>query len=84
MKNYFKLLMGLVSGFALILLNSNIVLGTLINVLSGFNPTTSNSILVNLITWTSRGFMLLSFAGIIIVIIYIILIFKKLILTKDI
>lgn len=84
MKNYFKLLLGLVIGFTLILLNSNTVLETLINVLSGFNPTTSNSIFVNLITWISRGFSLLSFAGIITVIVCIILIIKKLIFTKEI
>ena len=83
MKDYIKLLMGLVSGFALILLNTNMVSGAIGNISTFFDPTKTNTIFFNLGSWMSRICVILSFIGIWIVIIYAILILKKVIFTKD-
>lgn len=83
MKDYFRLLMGLVSGLALIMLNTDMVLGAISKVSTFFDPTNLDTIFFKLGIWLTRGCIILSFMGIWIVIIFAILILKKVILKRD-
>lgn len=79
MKEYEKLIMGLISGFSLMLLNNEIVLGSINIVLRGFDISNINTF-TNFSTSTlSRIVIMLSFIGIFITIISSMLILKKVI-----
>lgn len=83
MRDYIKLLMGLVSGFALILLNNNLVSGSINSVTMFFDPTKTGTIFFKVGQWISRACTILSFIGVFIVIIFAILILKKVILDPE-
>lgn len=78
MRDLFKLIMGLISGFALLFLNSEIVHDTIGKVTTMFNPEKVSVLDIFL----SRLCTILSFIGIFIIIIYIVIIFKKILFDK--
>lgn len=83
MKEYVKLIMGLISGFSLMLLNNDIVLGTINIVLRGFDVN-NLSTFTNFLTFIfSTIIITLSFIGIFITIISSILILKKVIQNRN-
>ncbi len=79
MQKYSDLIMGLICGIILTLLNNDIVHGSLGSIFTIFNPTNLSSISMFLISWSSRLIIILSFIGIFITIIYLILILIKVI-----
>lgn len=83
MKEYVKLIMGLISGFSLMLLNNDIVFGTINIVLRGFNVNNINTFTNILTSIFSIIVIILSFIGIFITIISSILILKKVIRNRD-
>lgn len=82
MKEYTKLLVGLITGLALIVLNSDASLGAISTISTLFDPTKINTIFFIIGTWLSRICVILSFVGVCIVIVFSFLIMKKLITTK--
>ena len=61
MENNIRLLMGLVSGFALIMLNNDVVQETINLVSILFDPTKTDTIWFSIGTWLSRACVFLSF-----------------------
>ncbi|WP_300383551.1 hypothetical protein [Clostridium sp.] len=84
MREYLRLLMGLVSGFALIMLNNDMVLGAIGSVTRFFDPTKIDTIFFKIGVWISRGCIILSFVGVFIVIIFAVLILKRVIFNNEI
>ncbi len=84
MENNIRLLMGLVSGFALIMLNNDVVQETINLVSILFDPTKTDTIWFSIGTWLSRACVFLSFLGMLVVTLFSILILKKVLFnTKD-
>ncbi len=83
MQRYSNLIMGLVSGIVLTFLNNEIVHNSLINIFSLFNPITNSKLSLFFVQWSSRLIIFLSFIGIIITIIYLILILKVVLMNKQ-
>lgn len=79
MRDLLKLVMGLISGFALLFLNTEIVHDTIGKVTTMFNPERISILGIFL----SRVCILLSFIGLFVIIIYIVLILKKIIFEKE-
>lgn len=77
MEDYTRLLMGLVSGFSLILLNHGIIQESISEVSLLFDPTKTGTMLFHVGGWLSRICTLLSFLGVILVMGFSILILKK-------
>jgi hypothetical protein len=81
MQKYLNLLMGLVSGLALMLLNNKLALGSIDKICTLFDPTNISSIFIFLAEWLSRIVIFLSFIGNFITVVFAILILKR-VLTK--
>lgn len=69
MKEYDNLIMGLISGLALMILDNKIARTSVTLVITLFNPANTNRLLGLLHTWSLRLITLLSFIGVIIIII---------------
>lgn len=82
MKDFINLIMGLISGFVLILLNTSIVKDTIGDISMILNPELNNSIVLNVETVIVRVIPFISFIGILIVLYFNILILKKVLSNK--
>ncbi len=84
MENYIRLSMGLVSGLALMMLNNEGVQNTISLVFTLFDPTQTDTIWFSIGVWISRACVFLSFLGIFVVVVFSILIFKKILFNNQI
>lgn len=82
MQKYVDLLMGLVSGLALMLLNNNILRTSLNSMINLFNPLNLSKVEMFLLKWIYKTITMLSFIGMLVTIICAILILKKVIMKK--
>jgi len=77
MEKYINLIMGLVSGSALMLLNNDIVHNSLSTFIRFFDPMLENHVMIFILVWSSRLIIILSLIGIIITITCSFLIIRK-------
>lgn len=82
MKKYEELIMGLISGVALMFLNNDIVFNTVQCTIGLFMSINTNKIALFLVEWGSRIITIISFIGVIITITSSFLILKKIITKK--